>query len=70
MKAELSTSNVQCVFFVLVDGDLEDDMLRLGAVALVTVWFDNNDTTQVVDLVWLVRYKSNHTVPLCNEKST
>ena len=28
VEAELSTSDIQCVMLILVDGDLEDDVLR------------------------------------------
>ena len=43
VEAELSAGDVQRVVFVLVDGDPEDDVLELGAVALVAVGFNNDD---------------------------
>lgn len=43
VETELSTSNIQCVIFILIDGDLEDDVLRFRAVVLVAVQFNEND---------------------------
>lgn len=47
VEAESSTSDVQRVIFILVDGNLEDDVLRFGAVALVAVRLNDNDPTQI-----------------------
>lgn len=43
VEAELSAGDVQREVFVLVDGDPEDDVLELGAVALVAVGFNDDD---------------------------
>lgn len=58
VEAELSTSDIQRVIFILVDGDLEDDMLRFRAVALVAVRFNNNDPAQISESVWLLQART------------
>lgn len=45
VEAKLSTGDIQRVVFILVDGDLENGVLRFRAVALVAVRFNDNDPT-------------------------
>lgn len=45
VEAELSTSDIQRVILILVDGDLEDYVLRFRAVALVAVRLNDNNPT-------------------------
>lgn len=47
VETELSTSDIQRVVLILVDGDLEDDVLRFRAVALMAIRFNDNDPTQI-----------------------
>ena len=47
VEAELSSSDIQRVVFILVDGDFEDDVLRFRAVALMAVRFNDNNSTQI-----------------------
>ena len=46
VEAELSSCDIQRVIFVLIDGDLEEDVLGFGAVALVAVRFNDNDASR------------------------
>ena len=39
----MGASDVQCVVLILVDGDLEDDVLRFRAVALISVVFNDDN---------------------------
>lgn len=43
----MSTGDIQRVIFILIDGDLEDDVLRFRAVAFVPVRFDDDDPMQI-----------------------
>ena len=61
IEAELSTSDIQRVIFVLVDGDLEDGVLGFGAVALVAIGFNDNDPKQSSELGWFLQAKSQFT---------
>ena len=54
VEAKLSTGDVQRVIFILVDGDLEDDMLRFRAVAFVAVRFNDYDATYIPESAWLL----------------
>lgn len=54
VEAELSTGDIQRVIFILVNGDLENDVLRFRAVAFVPVRFDDDDPMQISESAWLL----------------
>ena len=46
VETELGAGDIQCIVFILVDGDFENDVLRFRAVALIAVMLNDDNAME------------------------